>query len=403
MNLLTEKIETAKFMYAPLISLRNIAALYLVLMCIQYIPLEGWGVSPVKVIAMCAAPLIWLICVPNITRAVVLSIIYLLWYFGTMYLRFDSPRFETMGYHVMFFAMYVTFYNLIYAGALTAEFFLKLVEKFIYAFVIVLIIQQSLSIIGITNVPFLNYYYSINVMKCQSITLEPSHSARIMGALFYAFLKVSEYKNGEPLSIGDLWHKHRYLICGFLYAMISMMSGTAIVCLAVLSLYFIKSKYLLVAIPLYVAAYFIVPDIVYEPVRRTYDTAEAVLSGDAEEVKQADGSAAVRINPFLSSFDSDFNDPNVWLGHGTDYGISHGYYAKERTIWGDYGIITYFLGLLFVFVCCVKPFFSLPTLMFFLGIGGGVGNISYLWGILMIFTCVGYFYLDKSGTSKNIA
>ena len=403
MNLLIEKIESNSLMYKPLFSIRNIAAFYLVLMCIQYIPLEGEGVSPVKVAAMCAAPVIWLICVPYITRAVVLSVIYLLWYFSTMYLRFDAPRLATMGYHVMFWAMFVTFYNLVYAGAFSRVFFLKLVEKFIYAFVFVLIIQQSLSIIGITNVPFLNYYYSINVMKCQSLTWEPSSSARIMGALFYAFLKVSEFENGEPLSIEVLWKKHRYLILGFLYAMISMMSGTAIVCLAVLSLYFIKGKYLLFIIPLYIIAYFVVPDIVYEPVRRTYDTAEAVLSGDTEEVKQADGSAAVRINPVLYSFEADFSDPNVWLGYGTDYGISHGYYAKERTIWGDYGIITYFLGLLFVFICCVKPFFSLPTLMFFLGIGGGVGNISYLWGILMIFTCVGYFYLDKSGTSKNIA
>ena len=393
MNLIVEKLESAKFMYAPLISRRNIAAFYLVLMCIQYIPLEGWGVSPVKVVAMCAAPLIWLMCVPNITRAVVLSIIYLLWYFGTIYLRFDSPRFETMGYHVMFFAMYVTFYNLIYTGAFTAEFFLKLVKKLIYAFVIVLVIQQSLSIIGITSVPVLNFYYAHNVFKCQSLTWEPSSSARIMGALFYAFLKVSEFQNGEPLSITDLWQKHRYLICGFIYAMISMVSGTAIVCLAVLSLYFIKRKYLLLIIPLYIAAYFVVPDIVYEPVRRTYDTAEAVLGGDAEDVEQADGSAAVRINPILNSFDSDFSDPNVWLGYGIDYGISHGYYAKERTIWGDYGIINWFWGLIFVFCCCIKPFFSLPTLMFFIGIGGGIGNISYQWGILMIFTCVSYFYV----------
>jgi hypothetical protein len=144
-----------------------------------------------------------------------------------------------------------------------------------------------------------------------------------------------------------------------------------------------------------------VPDIVYEPVRRTYDTAEAVLSGDAEEVKQADGSAAVRINPILNSFDSDFNDPNVWLGYGTDYGISHGYYAKDRTIWGDYGIINWLMGLIFIFTCCIKRFLSLPTLMLFIGIGGGIGNVSYMWGILMIFTCVSYFGVSTLAEMKN--
>jgi hypothetical protein len=37
-------------------------------------------------------------------------------------------------------------------------------------------------------------------------------------------------------------------------------------------------------------------------------------------------------------------------------------------------------------------FMSLPTIMFFVGVGGGVGNIAYCWGILMIFTTIRYFY-----------
>ena len=39
---------------------RRIAAIYLIGMCIQYFLLEGWGVSPVKVTAMCIAPVILL-------------------------------------------------------------------------------------------------------------------------------------------------------------------------------------------------------------------------------------------------------------------------------------------------------------------------------------------------------
>ena len=391
MNLLTEKIETNALIYKPLFSIRNIAAFYLVLMCIQYIPLEGWAVSPVKVAAMCASPLIWLVCVPYVTRAVVLSIIYLLWYFATMYLRFDAPRFETMGYHVMFFSMFITFYNLIYAGAFTKEFFLKLVEKFIYAFIIVLIIQQSLAIIGINTVPFLNYYYSINVMKCQSLTWEPSSSARIMGALFYAFLKVSEFKNGEPLSIGQLWKNHKWLVVGFLYAMISMLSGTAIVCLCVISLYFLRGKNLILGILIFCIIAFGLPETGLESAERAENLAVSSLTLDVDEMQKAEGSGASRITPLLNAFKLDFNDPNTWFGYGTDQGLSRGWNSKFSTIWTDYGIINWFLGLLFIFSCCIKPFFSLPTLMFFIGIGGSVGNVSYAWGILMIFTCISYF------------
>ena len=38
-------------------------------------------------------------------------------------------------------------------------------------------------------------------------------------------------------------------------------------------------------------------------------------------------------------------------------------------------------------------FMSLPTIMFFVGVGGIVGNIAYGWGILMIFTVVRYFQI----------
>ena len=56
----------------------------------------------------------------------------------------------------------------------------------------------------------------------------------------------------------------------------------------------------------------------------------------------------------------------------------------------DYGLISYILGLGLIFLCAIN-FFSIATIMFFLGIGGGINNIAYGWGILMIFTCVKYF------------
>jgi hypothetical protein len=56
----------------------------------------------------------------------------------------------------------------------------------------------------------------------------------------------------------------------------------------------------------------------------------------------------------------------------------------------DYGLIAYILGLLFVFTCAIR-FISIPTIMYFAGVGGGTSNVAYMWGILMIFMCVNYF------------
>ena len=58
----------------------------------------------------------------------------------------------------------------------------------------------------------------------------------------------------------------------------------------------------------------------------------------------------------------------------------------------DYGLIAYALSLSLVFLCAID-FFSLATIMFFLGIGGGTGNIAYGWGLLMLFVEMSIFRL----------
>ena len=108
--------------------LRFIASFYLLLMCQQYVWLEGDLVSSVKVTAMCVSPLIIIFAVPRFSKAVGWGLVYLLWLFASMYLRFDNPRLETLGYSAMFFCMYMMFYNLVYAGAFTREFFQNLLK-----------------------------------------------------------------------------------------------------------------------------------------------------------------------------------------------------------------------------------------------------------------------------------
>ena len=186
--------------------LRIIATFYLVLMNVQYWLLEGYGVSEIKVVAMCAAPVIWLFLVPRISRAIVFGVIYLAWLFMTMYLRFDTPRLETLGYGAMFFAMYMMFYNLVYAGAFTTKYFQKLMCWFLWAYIIVLIIQQTVSVTGM-QLPEINLYYDVGEfrLKVPSLSHEPSHSARIMSVMFFAFLKVTELIDGVPVTLKKLF------------------------------------------------------------------------------------------------------------------------------------------------------------------------------------------------------
>ena len=369
-----------------------VATFYLVLMNQQYYLLEGDLVSPVKVAAMCATPIIWFFMVPNFSKALAWGIIYLTWLFMVMYLRFDAPRLETLGYSAMFFCTYMVFYGLVYAGAFTKEYFQKLMRFLLWAYIIVLIAQQAASVLEII-VPEINLAYDVGEfrLKVPSLSLEPSHSARIMAFMFYAFLKVTELINGVPVTLKDLFIRYRKLTLFFLYAMISMYSGTAILMLVLLSFYFFQRKHMFYIIPFFIAIWVYISDVDYNPVQRTFNTAESVLTLDTEEVIKTDDSAAARITPIMNAFKMDFSDMKTWLGHGTDTFASYEHLSEQQTIWTDRGVICYLLGVAVIFACAIRPFLSLPTLMALCAFGWQVVNIYYIWGALMILTCVTYF------------
>ncbi|MCI5779183.1 MAG: hypothetical protein MR051_05140 [Lentisphaeria bacterium] len=370
-----------------------VATFYLILMNQQYVLAEGDQVSNVKVVAMCIAPVFGFFFVPYFSKAVGWGIVYLIWLFMSMYLRFDTPRLETLGYNAMFIGVFMVFYNMVQAGAFTKEFFQKLMRYFLWAYIICLIVQQIVSISLRTEMPWINLYYlpGENITKVPSLSLEPSHSARIMAAIFYGFLKTSELIKGEPVTLKDLFGEYRKLAVAFLYVMISMYSGTAIFMLVLLSFYFFQRRQLFYVIPLFITAFLFLPDVDYDPVQRAVVTSEATLTGDSEEVISADGSAAARVAPVLNAFKMDFSDIKTWLGHGTDAARNAGHLTQENTIWTDRGIICYLIGLLLVFSCAIKPFLSLATLIFVCGLGGSLINVYYVWGMLMTFTCITYF------------
>ncbi len=384
--------------------LRFIASFYLLLMGQQYVWLEGDLVSPVKVTAMCVSPLIIIFAVPRFSKAVGWGLVYLLWLFASMYLRFDNPRLETLGYSAMFFCMYMMFYNLVYAGAFTREFFQNLLKAALCAYIIVIAVQQIWSVTGGGELPLINFYYvpPDSAMKVPGLSLEPSHSARIMGILFFGFLKTTEFINGEPVTLAYLFSKYRFLLLGFIYTMISMFSGTAIFVLGILSLYFMSKKQIFYTIPFFAIFMIWLFNTDYEPVQRMLVTSEAALTGDTQNVIEADHSAAARVAPLLNAFALDFGDSRTWLGYGTDVALADGHLNEMHTVWTDRGVITYFLGWLLVFSCAIRKFLSIPTLCFLFLVQGSVANVYFPWMMLMIFTVLSYFFYSEKVSANNI-
>jgi hypothetical protein len=380
-------------------TLKNVAFYLIVIMCIQYIPLESRaGVSPIKVATMAIMPLIFITHF-KLSKAVGIAFIYMLYIIYTAYfLHFSSFRASTIIYMFMFFITYATFYNLIWVEQVfDMDEFLFFTKRFIYVLVGVLILQQALHIVGISYLPIVNMtqYLRRGVLAGNSLSYEPASLARTLGVLYYAYLKCHEYKQGRPVNIQQIFNEeHRWVTLCFGWAMLTMGSGTAFICLGVLSLYFMKGAYFVFAIPIFIGVYFTLNYFGVQQFERATAVAEATMTGDVNEVRETDGSANDRVAPLLNTINNtNFEKTETWYGHGVDYSL---YVAKRRglqkiAVIDDYGLIAYILTLSLVFMCAMN-FFSIATIMYFLGIGGGTGNVAYGWGMLMVFTCVKYFH-----------
>lgn len=378
-------------------TLRNFTLFLLVLFCIQYIPIESRaGVSWVKVGAMIMTAFVFLRYIV-INKASLIGFIYMLWIIITAYILHPTTfRASTVIYLFMFVTTFMAFYTFVWIKhVLDIESFIKFLRNFILVLVAVLLAQQFCLILGIKIMPILNLCQVLNRgIGANSLTFEPSTFGRVINVLFYAYLKCNEYRNGKIIRLTDILKgDHKLVTIAFLWAVLTMGSGTAFIAVAITALYFMRGWYILFAFPMFVGVYFILEYSGNESFQRAVNASQATMSGDIYNVMETDGSAAMRIVPMLNTLNLDLSDWDSWTGRGCDTARTEGYYSQERYMGqiSDYGLISYLLELMLIFGCSIR-FFSLGTLMFFAGVGGGIGNISYGWGLLMIFTCVRYFH-----------
>lgn len=377
-------------------TLHNFTVFLLVLLCIQYIPIESRaGVSWVKVGSMALTACVFMRYMV-LNKAFCIALIYMMWIMITAnILNSTTFRASTVIYLFMFVTTFVAFYTFVWVNrVLNIDFFIRFLRNFIFVLVGVLIAQQCCLLVGIKLMPIINLCQVLNRgIGANSLTFEPSTLGRLLNVLYYAYLKCNEYRRGYPVRVTEIFQdEHKWVTIAFVWSMLSMGSGTAFLALAITALYFMKGKYIFLAIPMFVGVYFILNSFGNESFQRTLNASEATLTGDREVVMETDGSAAMRIVPMLNTLHLDLSKTDSWTGRGCDSALSTGYYSQERYMGqiSDYGLISYLLELILVFSCSIR-FFSLGTLMFFTGVGGGISNIAYGWGILMIFTCIRYF------------
>ena len=346
-----------------------------------------------KVVYMCLCPVLLLALSPKISKAIILSIVFWSTTVLLQVIQYDNVRMSTFYYTLMFLSAFCLYYNLVWEEhCFEIDDFLGIVKIVIYAYAICLLLQQGAMLLGRRYFPLFNLMGQkwLELFRLNSLAIEPSHAARVMTAYFYAFLKLVEFKRGRPIAIYEIFGEYRHLMIAFLYTILAIGSGTAMVGLAILSLYFFKRQYVFLIVLAFVLFHEFAPQIDYEPLNRAMDTFNATLTLDEEEIQKTDVSASTRVNMLTRTIKyTDLTDSQLWLGYGENSSVFRK--ATTHPIIVIYGMISYLLKLLLYFSCSFCGIFSLSTLIFILMFTLNIGNIHYGFACLMVFSTIKYF------------
>lgn len=374
-----------------ILSNKNIAALTLLILSVQFVAFEGAPISMFKVVYMGITPLLILLRSPHISKAIILSVLFWATTYLMIVLQFDNQRLSTLYYSLFYLSAFCLFYNLVWEEkCFQLEEAIALVRFIIHIYVIFLLLQQLAVLAGFRYLPVINLYDTRwqGLFHLNSLAIEPSHAARMMTVFMYAFLKLVEFSQGRPITLVEMLGTYRWTVWGFLYFMLAIGSGTAVAGLGLLFLYFFRPQYSIALVAVVLFFYIITPLVDYEPLNRAMTTFDAALSMDESEVLKADQSAAYRVNQLISLKHTDLSDYRTWFGHGID-APSKGP-TTIRAIY-DYGLISYLLKLLLFFSCSICGVISVSTLMFVFLFAANIGNIAYGFAALMVFSLVKYF------------
>lgn len=385
--------------------------LYIILIAMSVSPAFALGADNRNLLligVMCLSPLVILRYMEFRRRDILLMSFMLCMILFPLLNHPQTMRWSTVLYTCLFCSTFMALPSLLVRNNFTTEKYLKLLKRLIYAYAIVLLIQQFCVL---TEVPIFNLgnYDPRMPWKLNSLTSEPSHSVRILAILMYCYITIKEVVSERKYSFKLDWGRDKWVWCAFLWAMVTSFSGTAFLFLAIVLLKFLTFRTFLPLIGIVAAVVGLTVIMEVTAVERTYKTFMATLTLDERTIMKADGSAASRIVPaIVLAKNVTIFDKDGLFGHGVGQTIddrvvdmsSVGYGRKGvagtmLTLWYDYGFIVFILFLIFTLNACIVwkdwlSFIFWAMIVFQLTI-----NMQIVW------FCIIALYLNKMFTIKN--
>jgi hypothetical protein len=319
----------------------------------------------------------------------------------------ESMRWSTVLYSIMFGLTFITYKQLLRKKHFSPTNYIKFLRLLIFAYFIVLIIQQFCVLTGLPIFNLNNYDLS-EPWKLNSLSAEPSHSARIFPLLIYCYININELVNNRKMSINFYLKNDKWILVAFLWTMITMGSATAFIFIIIILLKFLSIRAFFLFIVASTLIISISGSFESKLIQRNKNIISAILTLDENNILKADHSAAMRIVPtMVVAKKVGFNSFNSWFGYGIDFtssfisdevpglpeGSSGGGFFQ---IWLEYGFISFALFLIFSLSCTYRKgdYFSF-IFWFFLVFAYGVNN-------QIVWLCIILLYTNKYFLKKQI-
>ncbi len=318
----------------------------------------------------------------------------------------QSVRWTSIFFSCMFFIYFLTAIKVVKKARINYSTLCNITKYIIYAYAIVLIIQQ---ICVLTGLPIFNHIgVAESKWKLNALSAEPSHTSRYVGILMYSFLHFKDKIVGYRIPFKECFRKNQKIWMAFLWVILTTVSGTAMIVLALILSRYLTKKNLILACTFLGIAFMVGVKSDMTALRRSTSFLTAVMTGDTKLMMATDHSASVRVVPAILCIER--IEPlslRGWVGEGggstatwmSNYmpGVPKGWSGGAMASYAlEYGLLVSLLFIGLSFNWCYDKNNKLCTIGLWLICVVLIGvNSQIAW------LCILMLYLDKNLSVRN--
>lgn len=308
----------------------------------------------------------------------------------------ESMRWSTVLFGILFCIFFISYDITLSKSDIKLDLYQQVLKYLIYAYCIVLIIQQFCVLTGLPIFNISNYSLG-EKWKLNSLTSEPSHSSCVLGLLMFSFNVIYFAMKEGRTSLKTAFQDNKFVWIAFFWSEITIISASSVVYLSLILFQFINRRSILIIVGIIGLLLSTAYSYKFKPVERSTNLLIAATTLNEKEMIKTDLSGSLRFIPTIICLKKiDIRTKDGWFGHGIDStskfmsskisGVKSGYSGGGMAMLGlEYGFLPFLLLSIFTLYLCYykkEPVMSIIFWLLLPFLGGP--NFQFTWSCIII-------------------